>query len=65
MLNGTTNDIKEFLKPYLDLIHSMLVDMICISPFETARDAVLIHYEALQCFRSIVLLHPEEGLERC
>ena len=64
ILNSATADVKELLRPHLEQIHQVLSEIICLVPFEANRDALLTHYEALQCFRSIVVLYPEEGLDR-
>lgn len=59
----TEND-KEAIRPFMENIHQTLSEFVSICPFEAARDAVLIHYEVLQCSRSLVVLYPEEGLDR-
>jgi hypothetical protein len=64
ILNAATNDVKEILRPFLEQIHLVLSEIISVAPFDAARDALLTHYEVLQCFRAIVILFPEEGLDR-
>ncbi|XP_077256814.1 maestro heat-like repeat-containing protein family member 1 [Temnothorax americanus] len=59
----TEND-KEAIRPFMENIHQTLSEFVSICPFEAARDAVLTHYEVLQCSRSLVVLYPEEGLDR-
>lgn len=59
----TEND-KEAIRPFMEHIHQTLSEFVSICPFEAARDAVLTHYEVLQCSRSLVILYPEEGLDR-
>ncbi|EZA49279.1 HEAT repeat-containing protein 7A [Ooceraea biroi] len=58
-----TND-KEPVRPFMENIHQVLFEFISVSPFEAARDVLLTHYEILQCSRSLVILFPEEGLDR-
>lgn len=55
---------KEAIRPFMENIHQTLSEFVSICPFEAARDAVLTHYEVLQCSRSLVVLYPEEGLDR-
>lgn len=64
ILSASTDDVKEPLRPHLEQIHQVLSEIVCVSPFDVARDVLLAHYEVLQCFRAIVLLYPEEGLDR-
>ncbi|EGI58311.1 PREDICTED: maestro heat-like repeat-containing protein family member 1 [Acromyrmex echinatior] len=59
----TEND-KEAIRAFMEIIHQTLSEFVSICPFEAARDAVLTHYEVLQCSRSLVVLYPEEGLDR-
>ncbi|KAL0107180.1 hypothetical protein PUN28_015596 [Cardiocondyla obscurior] len=59
-----TETDKEAIRPFMDHIHQTLSEFVSICPFEAARDTVLTHYEVLQCSRSIVVLYPEEGLDR-
>ncbi|XP_066601131.1 maestro heat-like repeat-containing protein family member 1 [Prorops nasuta] len=63
-LNNTQVEGKEALRPFLDSLFLGLFDLINISPFEAPRDVQLVHYEALQCSRILVLLFPEEALDR-
>ncbi|KYN02585.1 PREDICTED: maestro heat-like repeat-containing protein family member 1 [Cyphomyrmex costatus] len=55
---------KEAIRAFMEPIHQTLSEFVSIRPFEAARDAVLTHYEVLQCSRSLVVLYPEEGLDR-
>ncbi|KAL6261907.1 hypothetical protein P5V15_006990 [Pogonomyrmex californicus] len=55
---------KEAIRPFIENIHQILFEFVSICPFEAARDVVLTHYEVLQCSRSLVVLYPEEGLDR-
>lgn len=48
----------------MDLIHQTLSEVVSIQPFEATRDILLTHYEVLRCTRSLVILYPEEGLDR-
>lgn len=64
LLNNTVDDSREVLRPFLDQLQTTLFDLVSVTPFETYRDALLTHYEVLQCFRSLVVLYPEEGLDR-
>ncbi|XP_058805829.1 maestro heat-like repeat-containing protein family member 1 [Phymastichus coffea] len=64
ILTASTDDVKELLKPHLEQIHQVLSEIVSISPFDVTRDVLLAHYEVLQCFRAIVLLYPEEALEK-
>ena len=64
ILSSATEEDKESLRQYLEQIHQVLFEYICVMPFEAARDALLTHYEVLKCFRAIVVLYPEEGLDR-
>lgn len=59
----TEND-KEAIRAFMEMIHQTLSEFVSICPFEATRDAVLTHYEVLQCSRSLVVLYPEEGLDR-
>ncbi|KAJ8688258.1 hypothetical protein QAD02_024053 [Eretmocerus hayati] len=64
ILNASNNELKEALRPHLDQMHQTLLENVSIAPFDIVREALLTHYEVLQCFRSIVLLYPEDGLDR-
>ena len=64
LLNCTKEDEKESLRPFLEQMHQTLFDLVSVTPFEAYRDALLTHYEVLQCSRAIVVLYPEEGLDR-
>ncbi|KAK0166476.1 hypothetical protein PV328_004896 [Microctonus aethiopoides] len=65
VLNFTESDeVKELLRPYIDQIQQTLFDLVSVSPFEDYRDAFLTHYEVVQCFRAIIILFPEDGLDR-
>ncbi|XP_012526722.2 maestro heat-like repeat-containing protein family member 1 isoform X1 [Monomorium pharaonis] len=59
-----TKNNKEAIRPFMESIHQTLFEFVSVCPFEAARDTVLIHYEVLQCSRSLVVLYPEEGLDR-
>jgi len=59
----SAND-KETIRPFMENIHQVLFEFISVSPFEAAREVLLTHYEILQCSRSLVILFPEEGLDR-
>lgn len=48
----------------MEHIHQTLSEFVSICPFEATRDVLLTHYEVLQCSRSLVILYPEEGLDR-
>lgn len=65
ILNAANNDVKELLRPNLEQIHQVLSDIVSVAPFDEAtRAALLTHYEVLQCFHAVVMLYPEEGLDR-
>uniref|UniRef100_A0ABD2XLD7 Maestro heat-like repeat-containing protein family member 1 n=1 Tax=Trichogramma kaykai TaxID=54128 RepID=A0ABD2XLD7_9HYME len=64
LLVRANNEVKEILRPYLDQLHQILLDMVSATPFEAVREVLLTHYEVLQCFRAIVILFPDEGLDR-
>ncbi|CAD6243793.1 GSCOCG00013142001-RA-CDS [Cotesia congregata] len=62
------NQARELLRPHLEPIQQILFELVNVTPaFETrsslSRDALLTHYEVLQCYRAIVTLYPEEGLD--
>ncbi|XP_031777051.1 maestro heat-like repeat-containing protein family member 1 isoform X2 [Nasonia vitripennis] len=61
---ASAEDVKELVRPNLEQIHQVLSDIVSVAPFEATRDALLTHYEVLQCFRAVVVLYPEEGLDR-
>lgn len=68
--NDRHNDsqARELLRPHLEPIQQILFELVNVTPaFETrsslSRDALLTHYEVLQCYRAIVTLYPEEGLD--
>lgn len=63
LLNNTGPD-KEPMRPLIEPIQESLFDLVSTTPFETHRDALLTHYEVLQCFRGLVVLFPDEGLEK-
>ncbi|KAG7209580.1 hypothetical protein KM043_011242 [Ampulex compressa] len=64
LLNHISENDKETLRPFLDPIHQVSSELISISPFEVSRIVLLTHYQVLQCCKSLVLLYPEEGLDR-
>ena len=64
ILSSATEEDREHLRQYLEPIHLVLFDYVCVTPFEAARDALLTHYEVLKCFHSIAVLYPEEGLDK-
>lgn len=64
LLNCLSESEKEAFRPHLEQVQQTLAEFISITPFEASRDALLSHYEALQCSRTIVTLYPEEGLDR-
>ncbi|XP_011301504.1 maestro heat-like repeat-containing protein family member 1 [Fopius arisanus] len=64
LLNNTLEENREALRPFLEQLQTILFDLVNVTPFEAFRDALLTHYEVLQCFRSLVVLYPEEGLDR-
>ncbi|XP_014215700.1 maestro heat-like repeat-containing protein family member 1 isoform X1 [Copidosoma floridanum] len=64
ILNAATSDEKEQLRLHLEHTHHVLLEAVSIAPFEAARDELLAHYEVLKCFKAIVVLYPEEGLDR-
>ncbi|KAK2577321.1 hypothetical protein KPH14_003451 [Odynerus spinipes] len=64
VLNCAAENEKEALRPFLEQIHQVLSELVCTSPFEASRDVLLTHYEVLQCSRSLIILYPEEGLDR-
>lgn len=64
ILTSATDTEKEPLKLHLEQIHHVLLDMVSVAPFEATREVLLAHYEVLQCFRAIVLLYPDESLDR-
>lgn len=65
LLNCVENaNDKEIVRPFMESIHQSLFEFISVCPFEAARDVLLTHYEILQCSRSLVILFPEEGLDR-
>lgn len=65
LLNCTTEESREVVRPFLESMQHSLFDLIIVTAYDpTKRYASLIHYEVLQCFRSIVVLYPEEGLDR-
>ncbi|XP_063985336.1 maestro heat-like repeat-containing protein family member 1 [Diachasmimorpha longicaudata] len=64
LLNNTLEESRELLRPFLEQLQTILFDLVNVTPFEAFRDALLTHYEVLQCFRSLVILYPEEGLDR-
>nr|ACE75349.1 HEAT repeat-containing protein [Glyptapanteles indiensis] len=70
LIDNDRQDIqaKELLRPHLEPIQQILFELVNVTPaFETrsnlSRDALLTHYEVLQCYRAIVTLYPEEGLD--
>ncbi|KAI4498116.1 hypothetical protein M0802_006940 [Mischocyttarus mexicanus] len=64
VLSCAMENEKEALRPLLEQIHQVLSELVCIVPFEASRDVLLTHYQVLQCFRSLIILYPEEGLDR-
>lgn len=64
LLNCTSEETREIVRPFLESMQHSLFDLIIVTPFEALRDTLLTHYEALQCFRAIVVLYPEEGLDK-
>lgn len=64
VLNAATDDVKELLRPNLEQTHQVILDLVSVTPFEATREVLLTHYEVLQCFKAIVFLYPEEGLDR-
>lgn len=64
ILSAATEKDKENLRQYLENIHQVLFEYVCITPFAVSRDTLLTHYEILKCFHAIVVLYPEEGLDR-
>ncbi|XP_046813255.1 maestro heat-like repeat-containing protein family member 1 [Vespa crabro] len=64
VLSCATENEKEALRSLLEHIHQVLSELVCIIPFEASRDVLLTHYQVLQCYRSLIILYPEEGLER-
>ncbi|XP_012277895.1 maestro heat-like repeat-containing protein family member 1 isoform X2 [Orussus abietinus] len=64
LLTRATSAEKESLRPLLESVHRTLSELVSPTPFEAPREALLVHYEALRCARALVLLYPEEGLDR-
>ncbi|XP_034951758.1 maestro heat-like repeat-containing protein family member 1 [Chelonus insularis] len=65
LVNCTKNtEDKEVLRPFIDPIQQVLFELVNVTPFEAFRDALLTHYEVLQCYRALVILFPEEGLDK-
>lgn len=64
VLSCATKNEKEALRSLLEQIHQVLSELVCIVPFEASRDVLLTHYQVLQCSRSLIILYPEEGLDR-
>ncbi|XP_043485318.1 maestro heat-like repeat-containing protein family member 1 [Leptopilina heterotoma] len=64
ILSSAIEADKENLRQYLENIHQVLFEYVCITPFTVNRDTLLTHYEVLKCFHAIVVLYPEEGLDR-
>nr|XP_050863894.1 maestro heat-like repeat-containing protein family member 1 [Vespula vulgaris] len=64
VLSCATENEKEVLRSFLEQIHQVLSELVCIIPFEASRDVLLTHYQVLQCSRSLIILFPEEGLDR-
>ncbi|XP_008560336.1 maestro heat-like repeat-containing protein family member 1 [Microplitis demolitor] len=59
---------KELLRPHMESIQQILFELVNVTPaYESrsnvSRDALLTHYEVLQCYRAIITLYPEEGLD--
>lgn len=60
-----TESDKEAIRTSIEHIHQTLFEYVSVSPYEaTPRDVLLTHFEVLQCFKSLVTLYPEEGLDR-
>lgn len=60
-----TESDKEAIRTSIEYIHQTLFEYVSVSPYEaTPRDMLLTHFEVLQCFKSLVTLYPEEGLDR-
>ncbi|XP_015183266.1 PREDICTED: maestro heat-like repeat-containing protein family member 1 [Polistes dominula] len=64
VLSCAMENEKEALRSFLEQIHQVLSELVCTVPFEASRDVLLTHYQVLQCFRSLIILYPEEGLDR-
>ncbi|XP_046485809.1 maestro heat-like repeat-containing protein family member 1 isoform X1 [Neodiprion pinetum] len=64
LLNSANEENKMVIYPMIEHIHGTLSDMVCITPFEASREAVLTHYEVLRCSNALVSLYAGEGLDR-
>lgn len=64
VLHCATVDDKEALRTQMEQLHQTLFGFVSILPFNEARDDLLTHYEVLKCSKSMVILYPEEALDR-
>ncbi|XP_024939150.1 maestro heat-like repeat-containing protein family member 1 isoform X2 [Cephus cinctus] len=64
LLNNIIEEEKEVIKQFLESLHHTLSEFVSVNPFDVSREALLTHYETLQCFRAIVISYPDEGLDR-
>ncbi|KMQ97699.1 heat repeat-containing protein 7a [Lasius niger] len=59
-----TESDKEAIRSSIEYIHQTLFEYVSISPYEAPQYSFRTHHEVLQCSKSLVILYPEEGLDR-
>ncbi|XP_029176005.1 LOW QUALITY PROTEIN: maestro heat-like repeat-containing protein family member 1 [Nylanderia fulva] len=59
-----TESDKETLYPFIDYILQILFEYVSLNPYGALQYEVHIHHEVLKCSQSLVVLYPEEGLDR-